>query len=590
MLIQTMNKACSTVDVVSSYAIGFVLVLVSFFGTAFVAQAASLAVSPSTGVYTSGQTFTVNVVVNTNGKSVNAAEGSLSFNPNELAIVSVNRNNSIFSLWVTEPTFSNAAGTISFSGGLPSGFSGRTGNIMTITFRAVGSGAVRANFKNGSVLANDGRGTNILSTMNGGTFTIQTASAAPEPEVIEYVAPANTPAAPVINSNTHPDPSIWYANNEAVLSWALPAGVTEVRTLLNQNPTSVPTRVYETPIDSITLSDLEEGVSYFHLQFRNSDGWGRVIHYRLAVDTQKPTSISITQAADANLTSPIQSLLVEVEDATSEVKVFKIKLGIAEPYDYINETGSSTITLPALKPGNHPVIIEAFDEAGNSIIGTYSFTIASFDKPLFTDYPNQINEEVIPVIKGLTRPNATVEISLSKLGAEPNTYSIVSDETGQFIFIPEGTLQTGVYELTARAIDEFGAQSEVSDTVRIAVQQPGFLRIGSLIVNVLSVIVPLVVMTLLLALGLWYFILYAKRFRRKVGVESKEALEILHKEFSELQFTLRDQEAVMQKSRKTKKLTKAEADMIEVMDRALQSSQQKVEKEIADITALTNKN
>jgi hypothetical protein len=579
------SKLCRSVGILTRFVFGLLIV----FGAASHVDAASLAVSPSTAVYTSGQVFTVNIVVNTDGKSVNAAEGSLSFNPNELSVVSVDRNNSIFNLWVAEPAFSNSAGTISFSGGLPSGYSGRVGTIMSVTFRAVGSGAVRANFRDGSVLANDGRGTNILTSMNGGTYTIQTASVAPEPEVIEYIAPANTPAQPDITSNTHGDSTQWHSSNKAVLSWTIPNDVIEVRTLLNENPTTVPTKVYDPPIRTITLEDLPEGVSYFHLQFRNEDGWGRVNHYRLAVDTEKPSSIDIYQSEDVNHTNPVQKLVVDVVDDTSVVRFYKVQVREEDPFEYIDETGSSTITLPTLAPGSYSVFVEAFDEAGNSIIGTYSFIIESFAKPVFTEYPTQINEEVIPVIKGETRPNATVEVQVNRVGAEPNIYSLMSDENGQFIFIPEGTLQTGVYELRAQAVDAFDAQSEMSDTIRIAVQQPGYLRIGSLIVSVLSVIIPLLVMIFMLGIGVWYLFIIAKRFRRKVGVESQEALEILHKEFSELKMTLHTQETEMQNSRKTKKLTKAETEMIEVMDRALQTSQQKVEKEIADITELTRK-
>jgi hypothetical protein len=79
-------------------------------------MAATMSVSPNTGVYNTGSTFTVKVVVNTQGKSVNAAEGTVKFNPQELSVVSVDRSSSIFNLWVTEPTFSNSAGTINFSG------------------------------------------------------------------------------------------------------------------------------------------------------------------------------------------------------------------------------------------------------------------------------------------------------------------------------------------------------------------------------------------------------------------------------------------------------------------------------------------
>jgi len=561
-----------------------------FLASLQVTYAASLSLSPGTGVYTSGSTFTANVLVNSQGKPINAAEGTLSFNSRELTVVSVNRASSIFNLWVTEPTFSNSAGTISFSGGSPSGYTGSGGNIMSVTFRSVGAGSSRVSFSDGSVLANDGRGTNVLTAMNGGNFTIQAASAAPEPEIIEYIAPANTPRAPQITSQSHSDSTKWHTQTNAVLSWTLPAGVTAVRTLLNQNPTSVPTRVYSDPISTITLSDLPQGESYFHIQFQNADGWGRVTHYRLAVDSENPTKIDIAHLEGADLANPIQTIDVQVTDETSEVKRFSIKVDDAEPYEFINETGSTTITLASLDPGYHSVIIEAFDEAGNSIIGTYSFTILSFDKPIFTEYPNQISEEVIPVIKGLTRANASVDVTLSRVGGEPTVYTVQSNDAGEFIFIPEGTFSTGVYELSAQATDEYGAKSDVSDVVRIAVQQPGYLQIGSFIVSVLSVIVPLLVLIALLIFGTWYLFAYFRRFRKKVRIESTEALEILNREFGNLQKVLRTEESAMQKSRKTNKLTQAEAHMIEVLDKELQSAQRKVEKEIEDVTKLTNQN
>lgn len=567
------------------------LFLLSFFiylGSASFTYAASLSLSPSTGVYSSNSTFTAKVIVNTQGQSVNAAEGTISFNPKELSVVSVNRTSSIFNLWVTEPTFSNSAGTINFSGGLPSGFSGQTGNIMTVTFKAAGAGTARVNFKNGSVLANDGKGTNILTTMNGGTYTIQANAVAPEPEIIEYVAPANTPSAPSVNSNTHNDPAKWYANKQAVLNWTLPAGVTGVRTLLNDNPTSVPTKVYDTPINSITLDELPEGISYFHVQFRNDEGWGRVTHYRIAVDTENPTKFTISNLDDSDNSNPNQILKLEVEDKTSNVRKFLIKVDGAEQYEYIDETGSSTVTLPSLEPGYHSVVIEAFDEAGNNIVSTFSFTIAAFDKPTFTEYPSEINEKVIPVIKGLTRPEASVEVTISKIGSEPNKYTIVSDTKGEFIFIPEGKFTNGVYELSAVATDKFGAQSDKSEVIRIAVQQPGYLRIGSYLVSILSVLIPLLLLTFVLVIGSWYMFIYARRFKRKVRVESVEALEILNQEFSSLRNVLLSQEMAMQAARKTKKLTKAEMEMLDILAEALNKSQIKVEKEIKDVTELTH--
>ena len=78
-----------------------ILAFFVFFGVqVHAAEAATLSVSPGTGVYTSNSTFTVRVVVNSGGKPINAAEGTLTFNPSELSVVSASRSTSIFNLWV----------------------------------------------------------------------------------------------------------------------------------------------------------------------------------------------------------------------------------------------------------------------------------------------------------------------------------------------------------------------------------------------------------------------------------------------------------------------------------------------------------
>ena len=566
-----------------------VLLLVTLWFVSFgIANAATMQVAPSTGVYQAGATFSVDVQVRTNGAPINAAEGTLKFNPNELSVVSVNRASSIFNLWIAEPSFSNSAGTISYSGGVPSGYTGTVGRVLTVTFRTKGAGSPRVSFTNGSVLANDGRGTNVLTSMNGGTYTVSAATTAPAPEVIvEYVPAANTPAAPNVQSGTHADPDKWYNATTAELSWTLPAGITAVRTLLNGSPTSVPTRVYEDPISSITLDDLDEGVSYFHVQFRNADGWGNVRHYRLGVDTVAPTDLEISRASSTDAANPAQTLAFAVTDDTSGIARYLIKVDASEPYEYVPVAGVDTHTLPALEPGYHTIIVEAFDAAGNSTIGTYSFTIDSFERPVFTDVPADMSANVVPVITGTTRPNAAVEVFFNRVGSEQNLYEVMSNEDGVFTFIPDGTLYSGVYELSARATDQFGAQSELSEVYRIAVQEPGYIRIGSQVVNAMSVIVPLILLSLLLVFGVWYMLFVFRRFKGVVGVESSEALTILQREFTSLHQTVAEQRALLIASRKTKKLTKAEDDTLNEFGQALENSQRAVEKEIKDVTALT---
>lgn len=126
-------------------------------------QAASLSISPGTRSLITGESFAVNVLVVSPDQSINAAEGTISFPPDKLQAVSLATNDSIFNLWVKEPSFSNALGIIDFSGViLQPGFSGVAGKIFTVSFKTRKAGSAPVAFINGSVLANDGKGTNIL--------------------------------------------------------------------------------------------------------------------------------------------------------------------------------------------------------------------------------------------------------------------------------------------------------------------------------------------------------------------------------------------------------------------------------------------
>ena len=171
----------------------------------FAANAATLYITPSGGTYKSGELFSVLVNVNTLSKSINAASGQLNFDSAKLEVVSLGYSNSIFTLWTQGPAFSNSAGSITFSGGLPSpGFTGPSGAVLRVTFKPKGVGQAAVNFASGSILANDGKGTNILDGFSGGVFNVVASAAKPSetpsagkpaPAVTEGVAtqPAEAP-------------------------------------------------------------------------------------------------------------------------------------------------------------------------------------------------------------------------------------------------------------------------------------------------------------------------------------------------------------------------------------------------------------
>lgn len=572
---------------IQKHTLGLILLLGCFLGAGS-AEAATLKVSPSTGVYTAGTAFSVSVVLNTEGKSVNAADGQLSFNPRELSVVGVSRGASIFNLWTEEPTFSNAAGTISFGGGSPSGYKGAAGTIISVTFKPLAAGTPKVTFKSGSVLAADGMGTNVLTSMNGGTFTIAAKGETPAPE---YIPPANTPAAPKIISETHPDTSVWYKEKNATLSWTVPAGVTAVRMLLDETSGTVPTKVYDEPLTKKNLEDLSEGISYFHLQFKNADGWGRISEYALRVDTEAPKNFTITEEApDAN--NPNKVLLFAFDDA-SPVREYKIQIDGKEPIIFKDTESTKKYTLESLMPGYHTISVEAFDSAGNTAVASYTLTIEAFEKPIFTDFPTRINTEVIPAIKGKTRPNATVAIevmrasdntivSVAEGSDDKNPYVVQSNEAGEFTFIPDSTFDTGVYTITAVARDAFGSVSEKSDPIKIIVEVPGYVAAGTVVINFLSVLVPIVALLIVLIFGSWYLWHRLVLWKRKVRKETLEAEERLTLEFTGIVKNLDASIAELKESRKGK-LTKAETALIERIESDLKSAQSKIGKEIEDI-------
>lgn len=555
------------------------------FAPTVVAYAATLSITPDTAVHSAGATFTVRVLVNTQGETINAADGTISFNPNELTVVSVSESGSIFNLWAEEPSVSG--GQITFSGGAPSGYSGSSGTLFTITMRATGSGTARLSWQGGSVLAADGRGSNVLSNMHGASYTVNAERSEPTPERVEYVAPANTPSAPAIESATHPDPDGWYQATDATLSWSVPTGVTEVRTAVNRDPNAVPSTVADGTISSLSAADLPEGVSYAHVQFRNADGWGTIGRYRLAVSTEDPSGVAVALPEDADLTMPTQTLAVSVASSTAPITRALVQIDGGDPIEYELSGATSTIELPELEAGYHSFVVEVQDAAGNGSIVTLSFTIESFSAPTFKDVPAQISEGVLPVFEGDTRPDSTVTATIRALGNDSvREYEVQSDAEGHFRVIPDTPLAAGAYELSAVATDTFGAVSERSEAHRFVIQPPGYVEIGAMLVNVLSIIIPLVAMVVLLGVFGWYVVHRIRRLRGRVRRESAEAHEQLTTEFTTLRALLDEQETALAASRKTKRLTKAEQELLDTLREHLEQSEQRVAKEVADVEEL----
>lgn len=131
-----------------------------------------LVLSPSTASYKVGQTFTVRAMVSSKLIDINAAEALIAYDSNKLSVLDVSKANSLLHVWTIMPTNNSSRAEVTFGGGVAKGYTGYANELISITFLAISPGIAQVSFKSGSVLASDGLGTDVLSQMNGGLYTI----------------------------------------------------------------------------------------------------------------------------------------------------------------------------------------------------------------------------------------------------------------------------------------------------------------------------------------------------------------------------------------------------------------------------------
>jgi len=547
------------------------------------AQTATLYLLPSTGNYTVGTTFSVTVKVSSGGIPINAAEGSLIFNTEELNVVSLSKSGSIFSLWTTEPTFSNSAGTIEFGGGTPASFTGAAGTMVTITFKAKKSATANVNFLSGAVLAADGKGTNVLANMTSGTYTLTPGIITPPAEEVspkEYVAPptVGVPAAPVVSSTTHPDENKWYSNNDPEFNWFLPSGVTGVSLLLHKSPTANPGNVSDGLLESKKYESIEDGIWYFNIKFRNQYGWGAILHRKVLIDTRPPLPFEIkVQREDP--TDPQPVLLFETTDETSGIEYYEVKIGEGEPFP-AEKIKTESYKLPPQSFGKHPIEVKAFDKAGNYARASTEIEVLPIETPRITKFPLGLMPGQNLILEGESLPEATIKVFIQKEKAQPVIEEVKADQEGKWSFISSEPLEGGDYEVLVQAQDERGALSLSTEKISFWAGLPPFLRFGKIAIDYASVMVTLIVL-IAVAIGVIFYTWYRiSLWRKRVSKETKEVAQSVTAAFRALREEVEEQISMLDKK---PGLTKEEKAIRDKLQEALDVSEQFIGKELKDV-------
>ncbi len=559
------------------------------FGCAFLlghelANAATLYFSPSSGNFTVGNIFTVSVLVNTQNKAINSTEAALNFPTDFLEVVSINKSSSVFSLWVEEPSFSNKAGTISLTGGLPTpGFNGSAGNIISIVFRAKRAGLASLVFSSAAVRANDGEGTNILISSGNAQFSLGYIGPS-VPEAITPVETAGVPAAPQISSPTHPDPNKWYAVKNAKFTWTLPKDATAARLLVSKIPQAVPTVTYSPAISEKEVTNLDDGIWYFSIRLKNDAGWGAISHFRFQIDTQPPKPFSIKFPDGKETDNPRPTALFSTTDSLSGIDHYSIKIGEGDFFETTPEIiKSNSYTLSLQVPGKRTILVQAYDKAGNYSTASEEFIILSISSPKITEYPTELKSGDILTIKGESYPDSEVVVYLAKEKEEPKRNVVMTDKEGKFVSVGDERLADGVYKLWAEAIDNRGAISNPSQPLTIIVKVPSFLQFIRSLTDYLSATILLAAVLLLFGFLLLYGWRKIYSLRKKVKKEVREAEQALHKSFDLLKEDIREQIKMLEKAGTKRQLTGEEEKIIKRLKKDLDEAEKFVRKEIEDI-------
>jgi len=552
-----------------------------------VAEAATLYFSPSSGAYTVGGTLSVNVYDSTADQAMNAASGVISFPQDKLEVTSLSKTGSIFILWVQEPSFLNSVGTINFEGiVLNPRFTGAAGKIITTNFKVKAAGVATLNFSSGSVLANDGKGTNILANMNSGTYTLKPVTITPPAEEIlpeeEYVAPptVGVPAAPVVSSPTHPDENKWYSNNDPEFSWKLPSDVDGgVSIYFSKSPTSNPGPLPDGLFSTKSYENVEDGIWYFHIKLRNSYGWGPITHRKVLIDTTPPLPFEIdVQREDPTDPQPI--LNFETTDELSGIEYYEMKIGEGEPFP-AEKIKTKSYKLPPQAPGEHPIELKIYDKARNFVLASTNINVLPIETPKITKFPTDLTPGQNLTLEGESLPEAIIEVFVQKKGEkEPTVEETKAEGEGNWSFVSSKALEKGDYEAWVEAQDKRGALSYPTEKLTISVNLPPFIKFGTMAISyfmIMATLIVLIATAIIIIFYTWYRI---SLWRKRLRTETKELSQAIYGAFKALREEVQEQIEYLDKK---PGVTESEKKVRDKLKEALDVSEQFIDKELKDV-------
>jgi len=316
-------------------------------------ESACLYLSPSSGSFLVGSTFTVSIFLNTEGSEINLVWADLKFPPKILQVTSPTTGSSFISEWIIPPNYSNERGMVSFRGGIPGGIITSAGLVSSVTFRAVASGQAKIELsKESKVLLNDGQGTDVLTNIRGGEYQV-------------LIAPSEGPKT---FSPTHPNPNIWYPDSSPSFSWEKGKDITDFSWSFDQNYQARPDGISDGNETLISFPNVEDGIWYFHIRQGEKGIWGKTTNVPVKIDTSPPNDFEPKVETYSKLVGYQTMVYFRTKDNFSGIDHYEINiidLSVSPSTQSFFTEVTSPYKVPFQKAGKYNAIIRAIDKAGN---------------------------------------------------------------------------------------------------------------------------------------------------------------------------------------------------------------------------------
>lgn len=563
------------------------------------AAGASLYMTPSAGSYVVADQINVVIKAFTDGKAVNASEGLIKFDNNLLEVTGISKSGSVFTMWTTEPIYSNTAGTISYGGGVPSpGFSSpSSGKVLTISFRAKAAGQARLRFTSGALLASDGQGSNVLETLGSANFTIAAKStevkvvapAATAGQIVNVIDPqakiAGSPddyLKPQITSVTNPDQNSWTNSNRIEFKWELPVSAVGASYILNHEADFKLADKDDGLITYKAYNNIADGVWYFHLKFFDGKNWGATDHYRVLVDTVRPKAFAVNVEQKDLDNWP--TLFFKSADDTSGVANYEIFVNSLEEEEYdVKEDAAKdklSIQLSQLTYGDHTALVKVVDKAGNESASTIKFRIEPIQTPSIKDYSKELTSSEKFYINGTSLENTQINLYIQNENGKVINKTMHADADGNWLMISNENLPNGRYVAWVEAENQNGLRSKPSEKISFLVSPPVFAVLGSFVINYFTIMVSMLFMILLI-IALGYYL--AQLIRKKLKKETVEVEVVLKENMAGLRDILNDEMKKISKLKRSPAVAKEDTKMKDMLAKYIEATERKILHEIKDV-------